>query len=127
MIHVGVSHLAKQLTVESQAHRKGYQRMDYLDRCPANHTCTADGAIRLHTRLNVERICNEFNNCSEIVDNMKAEPSKDAGRLVLGTLALYHSRIFVLVDVSSKLSILIFSRRSKQRVQSNLLRKVLDN
>ncbi|KPJ07526.1 Pyroglutamyl-peptidase 1 [Papilio machaon] len=57
---------------------KGYQRKDYFDKCPANHICTADGAIRLHTKLNVERICKEFNGNS--TDDTSAISSKDAGR-----------------------------------------------
>lgn len=80
MIHVGVSYLAKHITLETQAHRKGYKRMDYFDKCPAEHTCTAEGAVRLHTKLNVERICQEFNDYFETEEKMKAVSSKDAGR-----------------------------------------------
>ncbi|XP_013163126.1 PREDICTED: pyroglutamyl-peptidase 1 [Papilio xuthus] len=78
MIHVGVSSEASCMTLETQAHRKGYQRMDYFDKCPANHICTAEGAIRLHTKLNVERICKEFN--GSCTDDTSAISSKDAGR-----------------------------------------------
>ncbi|XP_063830465.1 pyroglutamyl-peptidase 1 [Ostrinia nubilalis] len=80
MIHVGVSGIAECFTLEMQAHRKGYQRMDYFEKCPANHTCPAEGAIRLHTKLNVERICKEFNDGNSHEDNTKAVASKDAGR-----------------------------------------------
>lgn len=80
MIHVGVSKSAENFTLETQAHRKGYQRMDYFEKCPVKHTCTAEGAIRLHTKLNVERICKEFNDCFEVEEKMKAVSSKDAGR-----------------------------------------------
>lgn len=80
MIHVGVSSIAECLTLEMQAHRKGYQRMDYFDKCPANHTCPAEGAIRLHTKLNVEQICKEFNDGCPAEEETKAVPSKDAGR-----------------------------------------------
>ncbi|CAH2041955.1 unnamed protein product, partial [Iphiclides podalirius] len=79
MIHVGVSGEAACMTLETQAHRKGYQRMDYFDKCPANHVCTAEGAIRLHTKLNVERICKEFNDGNP-PENTSAVSSKDAGR-----------------------------------------------
>lgn len=78
MLHVGVSHLAKDITLEMQAHRKGYQKVDYLDKCPANHVCTADGAIRLHTKLDVERICKDFND-SPLMET-SAITSRDAGR-----------------------------------------------
>ncbi|KAJ2948765.1 hypothetical protein O0L34_g8024 [Tuta absoluta] len=78
MIHVGVSNIAKEITLEMQAHRKGYQRMDYFNERPANHVCTAEGAIRLHTKLNVERICKEYNNTSP--EKTSAITSLDAGR-----------------------------------------------
>ncbi|XP_073954168.1 pyroglutamyl-peptidase 1-like [Choristoneura fumiferana] len=78
MIHVGVSSIANCFTLETQAHRKGYQRQDYFEQCPANHICTAEGAIRIHTKLNVERICKEFNDGAE--ENVSAVSSKDAGR-----------------------------------------------
>lgn len=79
MIHVGVSNEATCLKLETQAHRKGYQRRDYFDKCPANHVCTAEGAIRLHTKLNIERICKEFNDGNP-PENTSASSSKDAGR-----------------------------------------------
>ncbi|XP_013192444.2 pyroglutamyl-peptidase 1 [Amyelois transitella] len=80
MIHVGVSSNAKELTLEMQAHKKGYQRMDYLDRCPPNHVCPADGAIRMQTRLDIERICKEFNDGNPLEERSSAVVSKDAGR-----------------------------------------------
>ncbi|XP_045526154.1 pyroglutamyl-peptidase 1 [Pieris brassicae] len=77
-IHVGVSKIAKDITIEKQAHRKGYQRVDYFDKCPANNTCCAEGAIRIQTKLNVEKLCSDFNENS--VDGSKAVVSLDAGR-----------------------------------------------
>ncbi|KAJ0174371.1 hypothetical protein K1T71_010517 [Dendrolimus kikuchii] len=79
MIHVGVSSIANSFTLEMQAHKKGYQKVDYFDKCPLNNTSPQDGAIRIHTKLNVERICKEFND-AERDGNMKAISSKDAGR-----------------------------------------------
>ncbi|VVC97905.1 unnamed protein product [Leptidea sinapis] len=81
MLHVGVSSIAQHLTLEKQAHKKGYQRMDYFDQCPANHTCPADGAVRLHTKLDVDQICDDFNN-SDLPEGVKAIASLDAGRYV---------------------------------------------
>ncbi|XP_049877431.1 pyroglutamyl-peptidase 1 [Pectinophora gossypiella] len=78
MIHVGVSSIANNITLEMQAHRKGYQRLDYFDQCPANNTCPADGAVRIHTKLDVERLCQEYNNDSP--KETAAVTSKDAGR-----------------------------------------------
>ncbi|CAK1550268.1 unnamed protein product [Leptosia nina] len=78
MIHVGVSKIAQDLTLEKQAHRKGYQRMDYFDKCPANQTCTSSGAIRIHTKLDIEKICSDFND--DPPSGAKAVVSLDAGR-----------------------------------------------
>lgn len=78
MIHVGVSSIAKDITLEKQAHRKGYQRLDCFEKCPANHICKADGAIRIQTKLNVDKLCSIFNENSP--DGLKAVVSLDAGR-----------------------------------------------
>lgn len=100
MMHVGVSGIAEHFTIELQAHKKGYQRMDYFDQCPANNTCPQDGAIRLHTKLNVEKICKEYND-GEMDGKTKAVSSKDAGRylceyIYYTSLSLDNSRtIFV--------------------------------
>ncbi|CAG5019959.1 unnamed protein product [Parnassius apollo] len=79
VIHVGVSSIADCMTLETQAHRKGYQKKDYFNNCPANHTCPAEGAIRLQTKLNVEQICKDFNDGNP-PENTNAVTSKDAGR-----------------------------------------------
>lgn len=80
MIHVGVSSKGECLQLESQAHRKGYQKKDYFDKIPANCACLAEGAIRLHTKLNVEQICKEFNGDNPPHERYRAEVSMDAGR-----------------------------------------------
>nr|XP_026492320.1 pyroglutamyl-peptidase 1 [Vanessa tameamea] len=79
MIHVGVSSIASNITLETQAHRKGYQRLDYFDKCPANHVCPAEGAIRIHTKLDTEKICKDFNDGCPL-EETSAITSKDAGR-----------------------------------------------
>lgn len=78
VIHVGVSGIAECITLESVAHRKGYKRLDYFDKCPADHICVADGSVRIKTKLNVEGICKDFNNVAE--DGISAVTSCDAGR-----------------------------------------------
>ncbi|XP_041985103.1 pyroglutamyl-peptidase 1 [Aricia agestis] len=79
VIHVGVSNIAKCMTIEQQAHKKGYQRMDYFDKCPANHVCSAGSALRICTKLDVQDICDKFNDGNPISDT-SAELSLDAGR-----------------------------------------------
>ncbi|XP_039759647.1 pyroglutamyl-peptidase 1 [Pararge aegeria] len=78
MIHVGVSSVANCITLETQAHRKGYQRLDYFNKCPANFACSAEGAIRIHTKLDAERICKDYND-NPLMET-SAITSKDAGR-----------------------------------------------
>lgn len=87
MIHVGVSGQANCFTLETQAHRKGYQRMDYFDKCPANHVCTADGAIRIKSKLNIEKICDDFNEACNDIDGVSAKSSCDAGRYDLNNIS----------------------------------------
>ncbi|CAB3244378.1 unnamed protein product [Arctia plantaginis] len=79
MIHVGVSGQATCFDLESQAHRKGYNKFDYFNKCPADNVCTAEGAIRIHSKLDVERISKEFNG-SEPDSKITTQVSKDAGR-----------------------------------------------
>ncbi|CAG4989383.1 unnamed protein product [Colias eurytheme] len=79
VIHVGLSSIAKEVTLEKQAHRKGYQKLDYFDKCPADHTCSADGAIRIHSKLDIEKICSDFND-NDPPEGTKAVTSLDAGR-----------------------------------------------
>ncbi|XP_050550633.1 pyroglutamyl-peptidase 1 isoform X2 [Spodoptera frugiperda] len=105
MIHVGVSGKGQCLQLESQAHRKGYKKKDYLDKLPANWSCLADGAIRLHTKLDVERICKEFNGDNTPEERFRAEVSLDAGRylceyIYYTSLSIDNSRtLFVHVPV----------------------------
>lgn len=80
MIHVGMSGKGKCIELESQAHRKGYQQKDYFDKCPIDNVCTADGAIRIHTKLDVNRINKEFNDGKTLDKKITTEVSKDAGR-----------------------------------------------
>lgn len=76
---MGVSRRASCLTLEKQAHKKGYKNQDYLSKCPADHVCSADGAMRIQTKLNVDKICQDFNETGSCND-LSAEVSHDAGR-----------------------------------------------
>ncbi|KAJ8717568.1 hypothetical protein PYW07_005498 [Mythimna separata] len=80
VIHVGMSSIGQCIQLEAQAHRKGYQKLDYFDKLPANCCCLAEGAVRLHTKLNVEQICKEFNSANSPDDKVRTEVSLDAGR-----------------------------------------------
>ncbi|XP_076245163.1 pyroglutamyl-peptidase 1 [Calliopsis andreniformis] len=76
ILHVGVSHKAHCLTIESCAHNYGYIRPDIYDKCPDECKITPEV---LNTGIDVNRICENINKNSE---NIKCNAciSCDAGR-----------------------------------------------
>ncbi|XP_072943088.1 pyroglutamyl-peptidase 1-like isoform X2 [Epargyreus clarus] len=78
MLHAGVSYMAKELTLEMQAYKNGYKGKDFFDKCPADYTCPAGDAFVLHTKLDVEKICKNYNEVK--VAETTTVASKDAGR-----------------------------------------------
>ena len=43
MVHVGVSGIAKEITLEQLAHNDGYDKFDVKGQVPNNNTCVDDG------------------------------------------------------------------------------------
>ena len=79
MVHVGVSGIAKQLTLEQCAHNDGYDKMDN-ERCIPSKNCCVDGARAcISSKLDMKKVCNAINddNCG-----IEAVISHDPGRLV---------------------------------------------
>ncbi|KAL4228046.1 Pyroglutamyl-peptidase 1 [Mactra antiquata] len=79
VVHVGVSGVAKEITLEQKAHNKGYNRKD-VQNCIADDECCVQGGDECITAgLNMEIVCNKVN-----VTNCKAKTviSHDAGRFV---------------------------------------------
>ncbi|KAG7201924.1 hypothetical protein KM043_004634 [Ampulex compressa] len=58
VLHIGVSHKAKCLTLEHYAHGNGYKRKDIYDRCPKEVNISPDV---LETVIDVNKICKIVN------------------------------------------------------------------
>ena len=77
VVHVGVSGVAKEITIEQQAHNDGYSRKDVQGQ-EAEDTCCEPGADNcIIAGLNMEDVCKDVN-CSGV--KAKAVISHDAGR-----------------------------------------------
>lgn len=74
---MGVSGLAKTVTLEQCGHNKGYQRLDNCSFCPATHCCMESGPDCLHSLLDMNAVCRRVNN-SEL--GVMLSVSEDAGR-----------------------------------------------
>lgn len=76
VIHVGVSHKAHCLTIESRAHSTGYIRSDICEKCPSE---TDVAQCVLETKIDGKSICDNVNENSHET-GCKACISHDAGR-----------------------------------------------
>lgn len=76
VVHVGVSHKAKCLTLECKAHSSGYNKPDVCNKCP----CKVDSnCVALKTEINVEELCQTINESSQ-TSGCEACVSENAGR-----------------------------------------------
>eukprot|EP00092_Neocalanus_flemingeri_P025619 GFUD01027775.1.p1 GENE.GFUD01027775.1~~GFUD01027775.1.p1 ORF type:complete len:198 (-),score=34.57 GFUD01027775.1:132-725(-) len=81
VVHVGVSSLAKKVTLEVQAHNDGYDKQDVQDRCPQENCCVPCGLEVEKTCLDLDKLCNNVNSISEqMALGFEACLSEDAGR-----------------------------------------------
>ncbi|XP_063990655.1 pyroglutamyl-peptidase 1 [Diachasmimorpha longicaudata] len=90
VVHVGVSYVAKCLTIESNASSSGYTRNDIVEKCPSDcgMACT-----RLNVGLDVNAICKNVKDKFNCI----ADVSEDAGRylceyILYQSLAIKHDR-----------------------------------
>lgn len=77
VVHVGVSGLAKTVTLEQCGHNKGYKRLDNCNFCPASQICMENGPDCIHSVLDMETVCKRVNESSI---GVTLSVSKDAGR-----------------------------------------------
>ena len=56
MVHVGVSGIAKELTLEQQAHNDGYDKYDVLSTCPDDNCCISGAPPVLVSKLDLEKV-----------------------------------------------------------------------
>ena len=79
MVHVGVSGMACELTLEQQAHNDGYDRFDVDGQVPEKKTCV-DGSCHnvIASDLKMPLVCEDVNNVRDM--KVKAVVSHDPGR-----------------------------------------------
>lgn len=79
VVHVGVSGIASELTLEQQAHNDGYCKEDVKQQCPS-HTCCVHGSQNtIISNIDMQTVCDEVNRSS---CGVKAAVSHDPGRYV---------------------------------------------
>ncbi|XP_071448829.1 pyroglutamyl-peptidase 1 [Hetaerina americana] len=76
-VHVGVSSIAKDITLETKANRSGYWKPDVDGNSPKSGCCPCGKDECISSSLDVEQICSEVNKCER---GTLACVSSDAGR-----------------------------------------------
>lgn len=77
VVHVGVSSIAKEVTIETCAHNDGYKNLDVAGKCAPSQCYKTNGKECINTGLNVSKLCADVNESSCLA---MAVPSSDAGR-----------------------------------------------
>lgn len=77
VVHVGVSGVAEELTIETIAHNEGYKRHDITENTAPSQCYLKNGCDCLSTGFDVEKLCKEINESSCLA---MAVQSNDAGR-----------------------------------------------
>ena len=88
MVHVGVSGIATELTLEQQAHNDGYDKMDVMGKCPQTQCCVDDRDKNcvLISGIDMEKVCSKVNAAGIKV---KARVSHDPGRYVFNCCGIH--------------------------------------
>lgn len=76
MIHVGVSHKAEKLTLETCASKNGYKKPDVKGKMLPESECCIGSEQRVFTKLAVEKLAKDLNN---LKIGVKFCTSNDAG------------------------------------------------
>lgn len=78
-MHVGVSGLATELTLETVANARDYHKFDHDGKLPQNckNGSCVDECYEISCKLDVTKICEDFNKQSKCI---RAQTSKNAGR-----------------------------------------------
>jgi len=86
VVHVGVSGIAKELTLEQLAHNDGYDKLDVHGVRPESRCCHQGAPAFLMSGIDMSRVCDAVKESDCGVD---AVLSFDPGRLALCTHAAY--------------------------------------
>ncbi|CAE1249597.1 pcp [Acanthosepion pharaonis] len=76
VIHVGVSGVANDLTLEQLAHNNGYVLDDITGNCPEGNCCVVGAERVISSEIDMQDVCDSVNNTNKIT----AVTSDDAGR-----------------------------------------------
>ena len=80
IVHVGVSHLAEKLTLETRANNTGYSSPDVKASCPPNNCCVpAFQQEKLDTCLDLQDLCHQVT-VQARDQGVEADVSEDAGK-----------------------------------------------
>lgn len=77
MVHVGVSGMARTVTLEKCGHNRGYRRRDNCNFYPKSECCMEGGPDCINSAVNMDVVCKRVNN-SDL--GVSVSVSKDAGR-----------------------------------------------
>uniref|UniRef100_A0A1B6HXA1 Pyroglutamyl-peptidase I n=1 Tax=Homalodisca liturata TaxID=320908 RepID=A0A1B6HXA1_9HEMI len=77
VVHVGVSHLARKITLEQAAQKSGYDRQDIYGQTPACNECCVGSTPLIRSGLDINQLSNTINSTSETVQTCLSD---DAGR-----------------------------------------------
>ncbi|XP_046386564.1 pyroglutamyl-peptidase 1 isoform X2 [Ischnura elegans] len=77
VVHVGVSSIAKEITLETKAYKSGYWKPDVDGKVPESGCCSCGKDECISSTLDVDNICSEVNSCE---GGSLACLSSDAGR-----------------------------------------------
>jgi len=80
-VHVGVSSLATQITLEQKAHNSGYIGLDVAKCCPEDTVCVPGGGDEIHTSIDLGTVMAAVNIQSKEMElGVEVVLSEDAGR-----------------------------------------------
>lgn len=78
MVHIGVSAYATEITLETCAHKEGYQKLDTEGKLPEEGVAPGEGDSCIRTCFDIEKASLQFNATNS--DDVKSCVSVDAGR-----------------------------------------------
>jgi hypothetical protein len=90
VVHVGVSGIARNLTLEQCAHNDGITMEDVTGRVPPTHSCIEGSANKLISDLQMNLVCDEVNHCGcGVTSVVSHDPGRYGTVIVLFVLYLW--------------------------------------
>jgi len=76
VIHVGVSGIAREITLEQQAHNDGYDKVDACGCLHSSSCCVTDAPACIRSRLDMERVKQYINENSTVAAMVSHDPGR---------------------------------------------------